>query len=90
MLDTSSSMEQDVRAAAGAAIQFVSALDEAASVTFVEFDANVRIGRFTPASYPQLFERIRQVRSRRHDGALRRAGDLPRTAPRTARASTSC
>lgn len=63
MLDTSSSMEQDVRAAAGAAIQFVSALDEAASVTFVDFDANVRTGRFTPASYPQLFERIRQVKT---------------------------
>ena len=59
LLDQSESMERDLREAAGAAIQFVEALDEAVDVTFLDFDSNVRVGRFSPDSYPQLFQRIR-------------------------------
>jgi Ca-activated chloride channel family protein len=59
LLDASGSMETDMREAAGAAVRFVDALDEAADVTFVDFDTAVRLGRFSPPSYPQLFERIR-------------------------------
>lgn len=59
LLDASGSMEADMREAAGAAVRFVDALDEAADVTFVDFDTAVRLGRFSPPSYPQLFARIR-------------------------------
>lgn len=59
MLDKSESMAQDLRAASDAAIKFVNALEESDDVTFVDFDRNIRVGRFTPASYPLLFERIR-------------------------------
>ncbi len=59
LLDTSGSMERDLKDAAGAAVRFVQALEEASDVTFVDFDTSVRVGRFMPASYPQLFARIR-------------------------------
>jgi Ca-activated chloride channel family protein len=64
-LDGSLSMERDLRKAGDAIVQFVRALEEAEDVTFVDFDTSVRIGFFKPASYPQLFERIR---SRKPDG----------------------
>ncbi len=60
LLDTSGSMERDLREAANAAIQFVDALDEAVDVTFLDFDSSVRVGRFLPSSYPMLFQRIRE------------------------------
>jgi Ca-activated chloride channel family protein len=59
LLDTSGSMERDLRQAANAAVRFVTALDEATDVTLVDFDSAVRLGRFSPPSYPHLFERIR-------------------------------
>lgn len=59
LLDTSESMTLDLNDAAGAAVQFVDALDEPIDVTLVDFDTNVRLARFSPPSYPQLFERIR-------------------------------
>ena len=63
LLDASGSMEKDLREAANAAVQFVTALEEAADVTFVDFDSAIRIGRFEPASYPRLFERIRSPKA---------------------------
>lgn len=60
MLDRSRSMESDLRAASNAAVKFVGALEQARDVTFVDFDTTVRLGRFLPSSYPQLFARIRQ------------------------------
>jgi Ca-activated chloride channel family protein len=63
LLDASGSMEKDLDAAAGAAVRFVQALEEARDVTFVDFDTAVRVGRFMPASYPQLFERIRGTKA---------------------------
>jgi Ca-activated chloride channel family protein len=62
MLDTSGSMEQDLTAASNAAARFVSTLTEASDITVVDFDTGLRIGRYVPASYPQLFERIRSLR----------------------------
>ena len=59
LLDTSGSMEKELATAATAAIRFVNALDEAADVTFVDFATEVRVSRFSPASYPHLFERMR-------------------------------
>jgi len=65
MLDKSESMAKDLRAASDAAIKFVNALEESDDVTFVDFDSKIRVGRFSPASYPLLFERIRE---RKADG----------------------
>jgi Ca-activated chloride channel homolog len=59
MLDRSRSMERDLTEASNAAVRIVTRLDEVRDVTLVDFDARIRIGRFAPASYPQLFERVR-------------------------------
>ena len=59
LLDRSGSMEQDLKSAANAVVKFITAYDEPVDVTFVDFDTTVSVGRFTPPSYPQLFERIR-------------------------------
>jgi Ca-activated chloride channel family protein len=59
MLDKSLSMERDLEAASSAAIRFVNDFPEARDVTFVEFERTVRIGRYEPLNYPQLFERMR-------------------------------
>lgn len=63
LLDTSESMEEELSMATSAAVRFINALDEAADVTFVDFDDGVRLGRFSPPSFPQLFSRIRSVRA---------------------------
>lgn len=62
MLDRSESMELDARVAADAVVKLVEAMPDAADVTLVEFDSSVRISRFEPASYPRLFERVRERR----------------------------
>lgn len=59
LLDTSESMERDLRTAANNAVKFVDALEEATDVTFVDFSTSINVGRFQPPSYPQLFARIR-------------------------------
>lgn len=59
LLDTSGSMQRDLSTAVSAAIRFVNTLDEARDVTFVDFATQVRVSRFSPSSYPYLFERIR-------------------------------
>lgn len=60
MLDVSESMDADLRDAANAAVRFVGALDEAADVTFLDFNASVRLTRFGPDDYPRLFARMRR------------------------------
>ena len=59
MIDKSESMALDLEEAADAAVDFVNTLTEIRDVTLVEFDANIRIGRFLPSNYLRLFERIR-------------------------------
>ena len=59
LLDTSESMDKNLTAATAAAIRFVNALEEAVDTTFVDFSSEVRVSRFAPASYPHLFERVR-------------------------------
>lgn len=59
LLDTSGSMQKDLAAAATAAVRFVNTLEEARDVTFVDFADEVRVSRFSPGSYPHLFDRIR-------------------------------
>jgi len=65
LLDTSGSMTEDLNDARSAAIKFVNALDEAADVTLVDFDTEVRVARFGNADYERLVERIR---GRKADG----------------------
>jgi Ca-activated chloride channel family protein len=60
LLDGSESMDQDIGAAANAAVKFVKGLDEAVDVTFVDFDTTINLGRFLPDNYPRLFARIRE------------------------------
>ncbi len=62
LFDKSGSMEKDLREAVGAAVQFVSALEEARDVTLVNFDGSLRVSRFEPASYARLFERLRETK----------------------------
>ena len=64
LLDASESMEQDLKAASSAAVRFVGEMPDARDVTFVEFATGIRLSRFSPPSYPMLFERIRD----RHAG----------------------
>lgn len=65
LLDTSGSMASDLSDARTAAVKFVNTLDQAADVTLVDFDTEVRVARFAPESYPRLVERIR---GRKPDG----------------------
>jgi Ca-activated chloride channel family protein len=60
LLDGSESMDQDIGAAANAAVTFVKQLDEAVDVTLVDFDSTINVGRFTQDDYPRLFARIRE------------------------------
>ena len=90
LLDTSGSMERDLREAANAAIQFVDALDEAVDVTFLDFDSSVRVGRFQPPSYPRLFERIRERKAGGMTALYDALGVYLRRRRSSGRASTCC
>jgi VWFA-related protein len=63
LLDVSESMETDLRGAANAVCQFITALDEAVDVTFLDFDSAIRLTRFSRDDYPRLFERIRSSKA---------------------------
>jgi Ca-activated chloride channel family protein len=63
LLDTSSSMADDLKDARSAAIAFVNAVERATDVTLVDFDTQVRVARFGAADYPHLVERIRERRA---------------------------
>ena len=60
LLDVSESMADEIGFARTAAIKFLNALEQAADMTVVDFDTEVRIARFTPGDFPRLVERIRQ------------------------------
>jgi Ca-activated chloride channel homolog len=64
LLDTSESMDKNLTAATSAVIRFVNALEEAVDVTFVDFSTEVRVSKFVPASYPHLFERVRDNKAK--------------------------
>ena len=65
LLDTSGSMERDIGAVRTAAIKFLNSTPDAADVTLVDFDTEVRVARYGPNDYPRLIERIRR---RKPDG----------------------
>ena len=62
LLDASGSMAQDDRFQKTAAIKFLRALDFAADTTIVDFDTEVRVGRYGRDGFPRLVERIRASR----------------------------
>jgi Ca-activated chloride channel family protein len=61
-LDTSGSMEYDIREVRTGMIKFLNANEHAADVTLVDFATEVRIARYAAAEYPRLIERIRGQR----------------------------
>lgn len=65
LLDTSGSMDADIRDIRTAAVKFLNQNEHAVDVTLVDFDTEVRVGRYTANDYPRLIERIR---SRKPDG----------------------
>jgi len=60
LFDTSGSMERDIADARTAVIKFLNAVTEAADVTLVDFDTQVRVARYGQTDYPRLIERIRR------------------------------
>ena len=63
LLDASGSMERESHFAQTAAIKFLNTLTYAADMTVVDFDTEVRVGRYAPADFPRLVERIRNSRT---------------------------
>ena len=65
LLDTSGSMEDDIKDVRTAAIKFLNAMEQAVDITLVDFDTEVRMARYASSDYARLIERIR---GRRTDG----------------------
>lgn len=59
LLDTSGSMEEDLKLARSAAVRFLNELPEAVDMTLVDFDTEVRVARYGQGDFPRLVERIR-------------------------------
>jgi Ca-activated chloride channel family protein len=59
LLDTSGSMEADLELSRSAAIKFLNTLPDAADITLVDFDTEVRVARYGQRDFPRLVERIR-------------------------------
>jgi Ca-activated chloride channel homolog len=65
MLDTSGSMENDLKLARSAAVKFLNLIPEAEDITLVDFDTEVRVTRYPQRDFARLVERIRM---RKADG----------------------
>ena len=65
MLDTSGSMERDLRLARTASIRFLNLLPQSEDITLVDFDTEVRVTRYPQRDFPRMVERIR---SRKAEG----------------------
>lgn len=65
MLDTSGSMQEDLKLARSAAVKFLNLLPEAEDITLVDFDEEVRATRYPQRDFARLVERIRK---RKPDG----------------------
>jgi Ca-activated chloride channel homolog len=66
LLDTSGSMGADIELARKAAVRLLNTLRDAVDMTLVDFDAEVRIAKYTQQDFPRMVERIR---SRKQLGA---------------------
>jgi Ca-activated chloride channel family protein len=60
LLDTSGSMEADLKMSRTAAIKFLNALPDAEDITLVDFDSEVRVARYGQRDFARLVERIRE------------------------------
>jgi Ca-activated chloride channel family protein len=58
-LDTSGSMELDIKEVRTAVVKFLNANADAVDVTLVDFDTEVRVSRYAPTDYARMIERIR-------------------------------
>ena len=65
LLDTSGSMEEDLKDVRTSAIKFLRAMDQAEDITLVDFDTEVRKATYSGSEYVRLIERIRE---RKADG----------------------
>lgn len=59
LLDTSGSMDENIKDVRTAAIRFLGTMEAAEDITLVDFDTEIRVARFAAAEYPRLIERIR-------------------------------
>jgi Ca-activated chloride channel family protein len=63
LLDVSESMGEDIAFTRTAAIKFLNTLTDAVDVTVVDFDSQVRVGRYGQSEFARLVERIRQQKT---------------------------
>jgi Ca-activated chloride channel family protein len=59
LLDTSGSMEEDIKDVRTAAVKFLNAMEQAEDITLVDFDTQVRVARYEQNNFGHLIERIR-------------------------------
>lgn len=59
LLDSSGSMDRDIKDVRTAVIKFLNSMDRAADITLVDFDTEVRVARYGPDDFMRLIERIR-------------------------------
>lgn len=60
LYDSSGSMGEDIELSRSAAVKFLNTLTEAADITLVDFDTEVRVAKYGQADFPRLVERIRR------------------------------
>ena len=65
LLDTSGSMEEDLKDVRTAAVKFLNAMDQAEDITLVDFDTEVRKTTYAGSEFARMIERIR---GRKADG----------------------
>lgn len=63
LLDVSESMGEDIGFTRTAAIKFLNTLTDAVDITVVDFDSQVRVGRYGQSEFARLIERIRQQKT---------------------------
>jgi Ca-activated chloride channel family protein len=63
LLDVSESMGEDMRFSKTASIKFLNTLTDAADITVVDFDTEVRTARYSQSEFARLIERIRQKKA---------------------------
>jgi Ca-activated chloride channel homolog len=63
LLDVSDSMGEDIGFTRTAAIKFLNTLTDAVDITVVDFDTQVRVGRYAQSEFARLVERIRQQKT---------------------------
>jgi VWFA-related protein len=63
LLDVSESMGEDIGFTRTAAIKFLNTLTDAVDITVVDFDSQVRVGRYGQNEFARLIERIRRQKT---------------------------